>query len=76
MILRLPWDKTLVMGKVVRSVQTPHALSQDERDVIADNYMHCSVKWNAIVVNTGAEFSLAALKRSYNSRREGAKGVL
>ena len=39
-------------GKAVRSGQTPQTLSQDELDVIAEKYVHCSANWNAIVVNT------------------------
>ncbi|WP_052130784.1 phospholipase effector Tle1 domain-containing protein [Erwinia typographi] len=46
------WDKALAMGKAARSGQTPPALSQDELDVIAEKYIHCSANWNAIVVNT------------------------
>ncbi|MGA7507694.1 MAG: DUF2235 domain-containing protein [Erwinia billingiae] len=46
------WDKALAMGKAVRSGQTPQAFSQDELDVIAERYIHCSANWNAIVVNT------------------------
>lgn len=46
------WDKALSMGKAVRSGQTPPAFSQDELDVIAEKYIHCSANWNAIVVNT------------------------
>ncbi|WP_338577966.1 DUF2235 domain-containing protein [Erwinia sp. E_sp_B04_9] len=45
-------DKALTMGKAVRSGQTPPAFSQDEVDVIAEKYIHCSANWNAIVVNT------------------------
>ncbi|MFV9671174.1 PAAR domain-containing protein [Pantoea sp. KXB25] len=45
-------DKALMMGKAVRSGQTPPAFSQDELDVIAEKYIHCSANWNAIVVNT------------------------
>ncbi|WP_369815711.1 phospholipase effector Tle1 domain-containing protein [Erwinia sp. ErVv1] len=46
------WDKALAMGKAVRSGPTPQAFSQDELDVIAEKYIHCSANWNAIVVNT------------------------
>lgn len=46
------WDKALAMGKAVSSGQTPPAFSQDELDVIAEKYIHCSANWNAIVVNT------------------------
>ncbi|WP_148874374.1 phospholipase effector Tle1 domain-containing protein [Serratia marcescens] len=46
------WDKALMMGKAVRSWRTPQAFSQDELDVIAKKYIHCSANWNAIVVNT------------------------
>lgn len=46
------WDKALTMGKAVRSGQTPPVFSQDELDVIAEKYIHCSANWNAIVVNT------------------------
>ncbi|MBC0854568.1 T6SS phospholipase effector Tle1-like catalytic domain-containing protein, partial [Pantoea stewartii] len=46
------WDKALAMGKAVRSGQTAQAFSQDELDVIAEKYIHCSANWNAIVVNT------------------------
>jgi len=45
-------DKTLAMGKAARRGQTPPAFSQDELDVIAERYIHCSANWNAIVVNT------------------------
>lgn len=46
------WDKALAMGKTARSGQTAPAFSQDELDVIAEKYIHCSANWNAIVVNT------------------------
>ncbi len=46
------WDKALAMGKAARSGQTLQAFSQDELDVIAERYIHCSANWNAIVVNT------------------------
>lgn len=45
-------DKALAMGKSARSGLTPQAFSQDELDVIAEKYIHCSASWNAIVVNT------------------------
>ncbi|WP_394515095.1 phospholipase effector Tle1 domain-containing protein [Pantoea sp. SGAir0215] len=45
-------DKALAMGKAVRSGQMAQAFSQDELDVIAEKYIHCSANWNAIVVNT------------------------
>ncbi len=45
-------DKALMMGKAARSGQTAPAFSQDELDVIAEQYIHCSVNWNASVVNT------------------------
>lgn len=45
-------DKALAMGKAARSGQTLQAFSQDELDVIAEKYIHCSANWNAIVVNT------------------------
>ncbi|XIC79460.1 DUF2235 domain-containing protein [Edwardsiella piscicida] len=45
-------DKALTMGKAARSGQTPPAFSQDELDVIAQKYIHCSANWNVIVVNT------------------------
>jgi hypothetical protein len=45
-------DKTLAMGKAVRNGQAPQAFSQNELDVIADKYIHCSANWNAIVVKT------------------------
>ncbi|WHQ77231.1 DUF2235 domain-containing protein [Pantoea sp. Lij88] len=45
-------DKALGMGKAARSGQMPQAFSQDELDVIAKKYIHCSANWNAIVVNT------------------------
>nr|WP_314688711.1 DUF2235 domain-containing protein [uncultured Pantoea sp.] len=45
-------DKALAMGKAVRNGQTPSTFSQDELDVIAEKYIHCSANWNAIVVNT------------------------
>ncbi|MGX5100987.1 phospholipase effector Tle1 domain-containing protein [Enterobacter cloacae] len=46
------WDKALAMGKTARSGQMAQAFSQDELDVIAKKYIHCSANWNAIVVNT------------------------
>ncbi|MEB2417239.1 phospholipase effector Tle1 domain-containing protein [Citrobacter sp. R-1.5.2] len=46
------WDKALMMGKAARRGQTPPVFSQDELDVIAEKYIHCSANWNAIVVNT------------------------
>lgn len=46
------WNKALTMGKAVRNGQMPQAFSQDELDVIAERYIHCSANWNAIVVNT------------------------
>lgn len=45
-------DKALMMGKAARSGQMPQAFSQDELDVIAEKYIHCSANWNSIVVNT------------------------
>lgn len=39
-------------GKAVRSGQTPQRFSQDELDMIAEKYVHCSANWNVIVVNT------------------------
>lgn len=45
-------DKALMMGKAARSGQIPPAFSQDELDIIAQKYIHCSANWNAIVVNT------------------------
>lgn len=45
-------DKALAMGKAARRGQTPPVFSQDELDVIAEKYIHCSANWNAIVVNT------------------------
>lgn len=45
-------DKALMMGKAARSGQPTPAFSQDELDVIAEKYIHCSANWNAIVVNT------------------------
>lgn len=47
-------DKALVMGKAARSGQTLQAFSQDELDVIAKKYIHCSANWNTIVVNRDA----------------------
>lgn len=44
-------DKALVMGRAVRNGQTPPTFSQDELDLIAEKYIHCSANWNAIVVN-------------------------
>ena len=41
-----------MMGKAARNGQTAPAFSQDELDVIAKEYIHCSANWNAIVVNT------------------------
>ena len=46
------WDKALTMGKAVRRWQIPQTFNQDELDVIAKKYIHCSANWNAIVVNT------------------------
>lgn len=46
------WNKALTMGNAVRNGQMPQAFSQDELDVIAERYIHCSANWNAIVVNT------------------------
>jgi len=45
-------DKALMMGKATRSGQIPQTFSEDELDVIAKSYIHCSANWNAIVVNT------------------------
>lgn len=45
-------DKALAMGKAARSGQTSQPFSQDELDVIAEKYIHCSANWNTIVVNT------------------------
>ncbi|MCX8966182.1 phospholipase effector Tle1 domain-containing protein [Erwinia psidii] len=45
-------NKALAMGKAVRSGRTPQAFSQQELDVIAEQHIHCSANWNAIVVNT------------------------
>lgn len=45
-------DKALAMGKATRSGQTAQAFGQEELDVLAEKYIHCSANWNAIVVNT------------------------
>jgi len=45
-------DRALAMGRAVRSGKTFQAFNQDELDVIAKKYIHCSANWNAIVVNT------------------------
>lgn len=45
-------EKALAMGKAVRSGQSSGAFSQDELDVIANQYIHCSANWNAIVADT------------------------
>ena len=44
-------DKALVMGKAVRSGQTPQAFSPAELDAIAEKYIHCSANWNAVVMS-------------------------
>ncbi|MEW6485218.1 MAG: DUF2235 domain-containing protein [Pseudomonadota bacterium] len=43
-------DKALAMGKATRSGRTPQAFSQDELDVIAKKYIHCSAHWNAMAI--------------------------
>jgi len=45
-------EKAMAMGRAVRRGRALQAFSQDEMDVIAKNYIHCSANWNAIVVNT------------------------
>lgn len=44
--------KAITMGKAVRSGRTAPAFSQEETDLIASKYIHCSANWNAIVVDT------------------------
>ncbi|MCT2387074.1 phospholipase effector Tle1 domain-containing protein [Erwinia pyrifoliae] len=44
-------EKALAMGKSVRSGQDPGSFSQDELDIIAGQYIHCSANWNAIMAD-------------------------
>jgi hypothetical protein len=41
-------EKAIAMGKSLRSGQSPLSFSQDETDIIAKKYIHCSANWNAI----------------------------
>ncbi|MBL5945020.1 DUF2235 domain-containing protein [Enterobacter asburiae] len=44
-------DKAVAMGKAVRSGQSSGTFSQDETDIIAQRYIHCSANWNAIIAD-------------------------
>jgi hypothetical protein len=44
-------EKAISMGKAVRSGSSPGEFNQDEVDIIAKNYIHCSANWNSIVID-------------------------
>lgn len=44
-------DKAVAMGKAVRWGQSSGTFSQDETDIIAQRYIHCSANWNAIIAD-------------------------
>lgn len=56
--LRLPdeliplCEKALEMGRTLRCDRTPQDFSQDDLDIIAGKYIHCSAHWNAIELNS------------------------
>ena len=43
--------KALAMAAALRRGQPPQAFSQDELDMIAGQYIHCSANWNTLVMN-------------------------
>ena len=45
-------EKAIAMGKAVRSGSSPGEFNQNELDIIAKNYIHCSANWNTIIVNS------------------------
>jgi len=44
-------DKSVAMGKAVRSGQIPVLFSLNETETIARRYIHCSANWNAIIAD-------------------------
>jgi hypothetical protein len=44
-------QKAIAMGKAVRSGNIGSPFNQAELDIIAEQYIHCSAHWNAIVSN-------------------------
>lgn len=44
-------DKSVAMGKAVRSGQIPVLFSRNETEIIARRYIHCSANWNAIIAD-------------------------
>jgi uncharacterized Zn-binding protein involved in type VI secretion len=45
-------EKARAMGKAVRTGQDSDSFSEDELDVIAGKYIHCSANWNAILADS------------------------
>ncbi|MDR7941947.1 PAAR domain-containing protein [Enterobacter soli] len=45
-------DKSLQMGKAVRDGKVPPAFAQQEMNLLARSYIHCSANWNPVVTNT------------------------
>lgn len=56
--LRLPkellplCEKALAMGSAIRSGRVPQSFTQQELDIIAGKYIHCSAHWNAIKLDS------------------------
>ena len=46
-------EKAIAMGKAVRTGNSPGEFTQQELDIIAQHYIHCSANWNAIAVDSG-----------------------
>lgn len=44
-------EKAISMGKAVRSGSSPSEFNQDEVNIIAKDYIHCSANWNSIVID-------------------------
>ena len=44
--------KTIMMGKRTRAGITPPLFNQQEIDLIAQNYIHCSANWNSITLDS------------------------
>lgn len=40
--------KAMAMGRAVRSGQKPQTFDEEEMDILAKKYMHCSARWNVI----------------------------
>lgn len=44
-------EKALAMGKAVRAWQAPPVFTEEELDMLAGKYIHCSANWNVIAAN-------------------------